>query len=70
MATCIKLRPIGSQGLQAGNLGFGAMGLTAFYGPASKDEDAIGKETELIRYSLDNNVYYITKCDFQIIVNH
>ena len=43
MPGSIEVRPIGSQGLQAGSLGFGAMGLTFAYGPPSKDEHSVGK---------------------------
>ena len=43
MSNSIKLRPIGSQGLQAGSIGFGAMGLTFAYGPPTEDEHSVGK---------------------------
>ena len=42
MSSSIEVRPIGSQGLKAGSLGFGAMGLTAFYGAPLEDEDSVG----------------------------
>ena len=41
MSSSIEVRPIGSQGLKAGSLGFGAMGLTAFYGPPTEDEKSL-----------------------------
>ena len=42
MSVVSNQRPIGSQGLQASSLGYGAMGLTAFYGPPSEDEYSVG----------------------------
>ena len=42
MSTSVNQRSIGSQGLKASTLGYGAMGLTAFYGPPSEDENSIG----------------------------
>lgn len=42
MVTPVQQRPLGSQGLQASSLGYGAMGLTAFYGPPSEDDSSIG----------------------------
>ena len=42
MVTPVQQRPLGSQGLQASSLGYGAMGLTAFYGPPSEDNSSIG----------------------------
>ena len=38
----IKVLPVGSQGLKASSLGYGAMGLTAFYGAAVEDDVSIG----------------------------
>ena len=37
----IEIRKIGSEGLTASNLGFGAMGLTAFYGPPTSDDESM-----------------------------
>ena len=42
MSISVNQRSIGSQGLKASTLGYGAMGLTAFYGPPSEDENSIG----------------------------
>ena len=38
----IENRPLGSQGLMASSLGYGAMGLTAFYGDPIDDKESIG----------------------------
>ena len=38
----IEIRPLGSQGLKASSLGYGAMGLTAFYGDPIEDNVSIG----------------------------
>ena len=51
MSIVIKQRSIGSQGLQASSLGYGAMGLTAFYGPPSADEHSVGNLAMLIYVS-------------------
>ena len=42
MSISVQQRPLGNQGLQASSLGYGAMGLTAFYGPPSEDENSVG----------------------------
>ena len=60
MSSSIEVRPIGSQGLKAGSLGFGAMGLTAFYGAPLEDEDSVGNEINLSHkvFSLRNNTIF------------
>ena len=52
MVTPVQQRPLGSQGLQASSLGYGAMGLTAFYGPPSKDDNSIGNVNNALLISL------------------
>ena len=42
MSISVQQRPLGNQGLQASSLGYGAMGLTAFYGPPSEDDNSVG----------------------------
>ena len=43
MSASIDVHPIGSQGLKASSLGYGAMGLTQdCYGPPSDDDNAVG----------------------------
>ena len=42
MTNVVKQRPIGCQGLEASSLGYGAMGLTAFYGAPTEDENSVG----------------------------
>ena len=51
----VQLRKIGSQGLMASSLGFGAMGLTAFYGPPSPDDASM----KVIKTCLDHGVNLI-----------
>ena len=46
----IKVRPLGSQGLKASSLGYGAMGLTAFYGAAIEDDASIGNVSLITLY--------------------
>ena len=43
----IKVLPVGSQGLKASKLGYGAMGLTAFYGAPIEDDAAIGNVSRI-----------------------
>jgi aryl-alcohol dehydrogenase-like predicted oxidoreductase len=40
MATVPRVK-LGSQGLEVSAIGLGCMGMSAFYGPAGKDEDMI-----------------------------
>ena len=51
----IQTRNIGSQGLKASSLGFGAMGLTAFYGPPTSDDEAM----KVFKRCLDLGVNFI-----------
>ena len=51
----IQARNIGSQGLKASSLGFGAMGLTAFYGPPTADDESM----KVIKRCLDLGVNFI-----------
>ena len=51
----IEIRKIGSQGLRASNLGFGAMGLTAFYGPPTSDDESM----KVIKRCLELGVNFI-----------
>ena len=51
----IQVRNIGSQGLKASSLGFGAMGLTAFYGPPTSDDESM----KVIKRCLDLGVNFI-----------
>ena len=37
----VQIRSIGSQGLKASNLGYGAMGLTVLYGPPTPDDECM-----------------------------
>ena len=37
----VEIKKIGSQGLEVSSLGFGAMGLTAFYGPPTSDDQSM-----------------------------
>ena len=37
----VQIRSIGSQGLKASNLGYGAMGLTVLYGPPTPDNECM-----------------------------
>ena len=51
----IEIRNIGSRGLSASSLGFGAMGLTAFYGPPTSDDESM----RVIKRCLDLGVNLI-----------
>ena len=51
----VEMRNIGSQGLSASSLGFGAMGLTAFYGPPTSDDESM----KVIKRCLDLGVNLI-----------
>ena len=51
----IEVRKIGSQGLKASSLGFGAMGLTAFYGPPTADDESM----KVFKRCLDLGVNFI-----------
>jgi len=51
----IEVRKIGSQGLKASSLGFGAMGLTAFYGPPTADDESM----KVLKRCLDLGVNFI-----------
>ena len=50
----VELRKIGSQGLLASSLGYGAMGLTAFYGPPTPDDESM----KVIKRCLDLGVNF------------
>ena len=66
MSISVNQRSIGSQGLKASTLGYGAMGLTAFYGPPSEDENSIGsfcihlgiKTVFKTKYAFDQRLKY------------
>ena len=55
----IKVLPVGSQGLKASKLGYGAMGLTAFYGAPIEDDAAIGNVSRIKCHAINPEYYNI-----------